>query len=303
MLKWTILVGSLYYLSLSVYCGLESGIFQQFSNNNVLQLPAIVIGIAFLPLNLLLETIKWKMLVDKKELITWTEAWKGVFAGITLGMITPFQLGDLFGKATSLKKLNKRDGSITAALGSITQLFVTIIIGLCGLALLLFKLNIVNASIAILMLLLIVVFALTSIYGLGAIPNLVFKIKSEKWKSLLQILNAYSKLLINRLVLLSFLRYVVFSTQFFLFALFFQIRIDWPLLIACITVVLLIQGLFPSFILIEFGIRGSVALFVFGLFTIQLQEILATTYCLWFLNKCIPGIIGWFILSKYKVIP
>jgi hypothetical protein len=56
----------------------------------------------------------------------------------------------------------------------------------------------------------------------------------------------------------------------------------------------------PTIALAEIGVRGSVALLVFGLFSNNVVGILSSIFILWIINLIIPAIIGSFFIFSLK---
>jgi hypothetical protein len=60
------------------------------------------------------------------------------------------------------------------------------------------------------------------------------------------------------------------------------------------------MAIIPTIAFAELGIRGKVALLVFGIFTTQLLEVTAATMIIWILNLLIPSIVGTIFLWNFK---
>ena len=88
-----------------------------------------------IPLNILLEGMKWQYLMIKLEKISIYTAVKGVLAGISVSMIMPNRVGDYLGRVFILKKADRFQAVLATILGSLAQLLTTIIMGLIGIIL------------------------------------------------------------------------------------------------------------------------------------------------------------------------
>lgn len=113
--------------------------------------------------NWLLETLKWRLLVQKNENITFIEAMQGVLSGVALNMITPNQLGDFVGRVIHLKKMDKIRGTLITVIGHTAQVIMTAGFGLCALIWFMFYNNILsenqsNTAYTILLVLVVVTF-------------------------------------------------------------------------------------------------------------------------------------------------
>ena len=57
----------------------------------------------------------------------------------------------------------------------------------------------------------------------------------------------------------------------------------------------------PTITIAEIGVRGSVAIFVLGLFSSNDMGILSATTILWLINLILPAIIGSFFVFSLKI--
>ena len=86
-------------------------------------------------LNWFCESLKWKLLISKKEEFSSRDAIKAVLSGVALGIITPNQLGDFAGRVMHLKKYSKLKGSLITVIGHSAQMMMTIASGMAALLL------------------------------------------------------------------------------------------------------------------------------------------------------------------------
>jgi hypothetical protein len=101
-------------------------------------------------------------------------------------------------------------------------------------------------------------------------------------------------------MMLSLARYLVFSSQFYLLLILLEVRIPYLNALVLIALIYFIMAIIPTIALTELGIRGSVALYVFGLYFGQLFPtteaysvgIFAASTLLWMINLGIPAVVG-----------
>ena len=101
-------------------------------------------------------------------------------------------------------------------------------------------------------------------------------------------------------MMLSFARYLVFSSQFYMLLGLFDVRIPYFNALVLIALIYFIMAIIPTIALTELGIRGSVALYIFGLYFGQIIPgsvdhavgIFAASTVLWIINIGIPSVIG-----------
>jgi Lysylphosphatidylglycerol synthase TM region len=245
--------------------------------------------------NWLLETAKWKLLLQYISPSGWLRCFRSVMSGVTVSIFTPNRIGEFAGRVLHLDPGVRIRAAIASVIGSMNQLLITILAGATGL---LASLNLYVEDDFIYR----IIFLLT-ITGMIAAVYFYFKIPglsriAGKFKSLRK-LNLYTsvfgKYTIFTLVKLSFLsasRYLVFTFQFVLMLYFFEITIPWQESVKAISVMYLVMAIVPSLALSELTIRGSVALFLFSSYTANSTGILATSSMIWLVNLVLPAFMG-----------
>jgi len=82
------------------------------------------------PINWLFEVLKWKLLIDKIQNMPLVKAIKSINFGISLALITPNNIGDFGGRLLYIEKEKRWQAIFLDSFLSLTQLFVTISVGL-----------------------------------------------------------------------------------------------------------------------------------------------------------------------------
>jgi hypothetical protein len=269
----------------------------QFTYQNICML---AIALVLMGANWWLEVVKWKILANKLEPTSSSDALKGVLAGVTLNIITPNQLGEFIGKLLYLKSTPKLKGALSAIIGNTAQVIMTLLFGLMGLFYIMLNTHLLNMqqfiwlNIFLSVALIVVVFIYFNIN----------KIAQFKWlsgvKKHLVVFTQYTSSELGVLLILSLIRYLVFALQYYLLTNVFFIDVSFAQAVACIFAAMCVQSFMPSFMLIELGMRGAAALWFFSLFTNQVVSILLTTYVLWIINVMLPGLIGLFFVLKWR---
>jgi len=265
----------------------------------MIQLP-LFFCLLLLPINIGIESVKWQQLIAPFEKQNGYQAFRSVCMGITIGFTVSPVIGDLAAKSSSLILFSKIKAAVVAFIGNTAQLLVSIIMGGFGCILLLYCQQLINEQAMIMLMFAETILSIIFISAYLNVNKLYILWKRNKYTSYFYFLRKFSRNFLATQFILSGLRYIIFASQFALLALAFQIQLPMQIIIICIAVILGIQSLLPNIILVEIGVRGAASLFVFGLFTGQHEAILLTTYSLWFLNRCIPGIVGWLFLIRYK---
>lgn len=260
-------------------------------------------------INWSLEAYKWKLLVSKYELISLKNAIKSVFAGISVGIFTPNRIGEIGGRALLLKKENRIKSMSSSILGSISQSVVTFIFGILSLfSGLLFYSNQFNLFlssnfIAIMLLMSVLTIIVLLIYFNINRFSALFEKKSflRKYSTHFNFIKTYTKFELFEILSYSFFRYIIYVTQFFLLLIFFETEISVFEAYISISITYLIVSLIPSIVLADLGIRGTVSLFIIGLFTSSETGIIPAAFLIWLINLVLPSIVGSVIFYRTKI--
>lgn len=265
----------------------------------------IIILFLLMFLNWSLETIKWRILVEKIQEFTFVDALKAVFSGITIGIFTPNRLGEIGGRAMFLNKGKRTFGVLATGVGSLAQFLTTVTTGIIGLILVLalypdkFRIGSVFNSISSGLLFILFLFLIWSYFNVYKIKPLFFKFSFFKKRAdQLDVFSEIKTISLLQVALLSFLRYFVFMSQFFLLLKIFNIHLTITQAYISISLTYLFTSLIPTSTLIELGIRGSLAIFFIGFFSNNSLGIVLSTSILWIINLAIPAIIGSVFLLK-----
>ncbi|NDV47087.1 UPF0104 family protein [Paludibacter sp. 221] len=306
IIKWVFVVAALAYLAYKLISFDQYDEFivqwRQTPPTRFWWLAAVFL---LLPLNWALEALKWKVIVANIEKISFKTAIKSVLAGITTGFFTPNRIGDLVGRVLFLESHNYKPGVTLSLLNSLTQ-NLTIIF--CGIpACILFFSAHTNAFPNVwlyitLCVFLLIILAVFYFY----LPRISVKSGNTRFgakiKDFTDCLSGYSTISLLKVILISFVRYVVFSTQFYFMLSFFDVQLTpWQALLAIPTNYLFVTFT-PSFAFSEAVIRASYAVFIIGFFSGQTVNIALAGVAIWFVNWVIPLLSGSVILlqSKYK---
>ncbi|MBL7913792.1 MAG: flippase-like domain-containing protein [Bacteroidia bacterium] len=257
----------------------------------------ILVTVGFLMLvNWLLETGKWKLLLQRFYPAGWLSCFRAVMSGVTVSIFTPNRTGEFAGRVMHMESGSRIKGAIAAIIGSMNQLLVTIIAGGMGL---LFSLNdfmnedkvviqLVGALILAGMIGLIIIY-----FRLPLLGKIIAKTNALKKLALYaRIFSLYTRYDLLKLTMLSAFRYLVFSYQFILMLEFFGVSLPYLEAMRLITLIYLVMAVVPSIALSELTVRGSVALYFLSPVAANPAAILAATSVLWLINLAIPAILG-----------
>jgi len=279
----------------------------------------MMVLILFLMLvNWSIESFKWKILISKIESVLFFRAFKAVMTGVSVSIFTPNRTGDYLGRVFILEKGNHLEGIFITLIGSFAQIVVTLSVGLfCFLSFLDQYLRVsyqveeylITSLIFIIPCLVFII--LVFYFNISLLSDFIGRYMPRKWERFRQYIHVFAKFNSKELLgvlLLSLLRYLIFSTQFFLLLSIFGAELPVVQGIILIPVIYLAMAMVPSIALTELGIRGSVSIFVIGLYFSKFGignidtelAILTSSTVLWFVNLIIPAILGTFFVFSLK---
>lgn len=248
-----------------------------------------VLVVLMIPLNWFLETAKWKLLISVSEEISWKEAWSGVLSGLAIGAATPNRIGEFAGRVFQLKKTAVYDGISCTLISSLAQVGVTIVAGMSAILMVDTSLIIHQAqAIAWASAFLIVV-----IVGLIIVRSL-----RGKFEKYVLVLRKMEVVLLLKVFFLSLLRYLVYSTQFWLILQIFGIDAPSMDLYAAIAIHYLVVSIIPSVMISELFVRGAVASGVIGALCGYPEIAALAAVFTWLLNIGLPSLCGMFFVHK-----
>lgn len=259
----------------------------------------LLLAACLMPVNWMLESMKWQKLLSRYENTSLSRACAGVLSGVCLSIFTPNQIGDFAGRILQLRQLNKLKGAVVAVVGNTAQMAVTLVAGMPALYMLLVNgfetYSQMFAAVVVLMLMFVFLYLnLSQIYKVFSSPRI---------KTYTVVFTDYSKPELLYIFMLSVLRYTIFLAQYMFILRFYNVNIDVSDAITCIFATLCTQAFVPSFLLLELGLRGASALWFFGMFVshVYVPGILLSAYTVWIINLMIPALAGMLVLLKWKI--
>jgi len=256
----------------------------------------LILSFLFLFDNWGFEALKWQFLLKKYEKISLFKAYKSVFSGVTSSVFTPNRVGEFVGRIFYISDKNKAKAVLSTIVGSYSQVIITLILGtiafflskpiiVSGFQVNSFELNIVFLTLTLVLLFLF--FNVSVLSSLAKSLNL-----SDKFQKTFNSLQLYSKIDLAKILALSFFRYLVFTLQFVLLVLFFDIDITVINTLLGLAQFYLVLLIIPTISIAEPGIRGIVAMAVFSQYTNNVEMIIVSISLLWLINIVIPALLG-----------
>ena len=218
LLKMIIVFGAFYFIyqklvnnELLSLAQLKEQFTLVFSNN----IWTILVLLLFTDANWLLEMFKWNTLASITKKISFFEAYEQCLASLTASIITPNRIGEYGAKALYFGHAKRKKIMLLNLIGNLSQLTVTVFFGIIGFVFFIRSFNVNTPKYNIEKLL---------IFGVAIIILIIFSKKIRLFK-ISNFLKQIPKGIYIKIVGLSFLRYLVFSHQFYFLLRMFGIKL------------------------------------------------------------------------------
>jgi uncharacterized protein (TIRG00374 family) len=265
------------------------------------------IALTLLPLNIFLETLKWKWLIQPiAPELGFKDCLKAVLVGASYGLFTPNRIGEYVGRLGAIQPEKRWQAGVTTFWNRITQMMATLWMGISGFIILAHRnISLYNVPLMLAVCLLIL---LTITYG-GILMQsrrlfhywrqLGIGRKYHLLQKLLQGADSLSRRIMMQSLFLAFGRYIVFSIQYMLLFLSFGLKDDILIIYTLGTQVFLIKSFVPSVTLAELGIREVIAIYVFKQIGISSWITVQATFALFLINLFLPAVVGAFLIPDW----
>lgn len=257
-----------------------------------------VLGILFIlllsVLNRYLEILKWQNLVGVIRKISVGESTKQVLGALTAALFTPNGLGEYAGKALFFDKSETKKIIFLNLICNGVQMLLTIILGIFGLLYFNANYNVITTrTVAILF------------GGLLVGVGILFfakklTIKGYSIEKIIHRINAIPKPIHQKNIVLAIGRYLVFSHQYYFLFRAFDVELPYLIMMATIFAVYFLASSLPTFQFLDFAVKGSVAVYFFGLLGVNEWIVVFISTLMWFLNVVLPVVIGSYFVLNFK---
>ncbi len=269
---------------------------RSFSSPLLLNMVAVI---CLMIMNWAIEAVKWQIAVKPVQQVSFFKAFSAVLSGVSFSVSTPNRVGEYLGRVLYMEEGNRLRTIAVTMVSSLSQLIITLVMGLIGLILL--KNNIEQqqliSGIWLLVLiygvLIVLVLLLLFYFRLHWLARWVAKIPFvKKYGYLIEAIGKFDDAVLVRMLVLSLIRFAVFILQYYLLYLFFDVQIGGWATCWTVSVSFLVMAILPTFAIAELGLKGKVALLITGLFSTNKAGIFFATAGIWFINLVIPAILG-----------
>ncbi|MDF2453517.1 MAG: hypothetical protein K0S26_3021 [Bacteroidota bacterium] len=260
----------------------------------------IAVTLLLMPVNWGIESYKWKRITSQIQSVSYKTALKSVFSGICVGNLAPGRAMEFLAKIYFFKPENRPDVTVLHFINGMFQMLITVTVGLIAVSM---KLNKTDSSSNFIYYVIaggvcLIVFFCWAILNVSLIQS---KLKLIKWfrvKDTTKI--QFSGSLIIQLITLSAIRYLVFTSQFFILFNALSPQNNMLETMLSISAYFMLTSLIPMVSFIEPAIRAAIALFVFNGGDDTVIIVLCSTF-VWIINVVVPSLIGYIIILREKI--
>ncbi len=262
--------------------------------------------------NWAIETIKWKLLIQRIQKISFWTALKAITTGVSFSISTPNHIGEYVGRVLYLEDGKRLKAISLTIVGSISQLIITLLMGCIGLLVLMpifesGKFGSADTSIWIRVSLYGAFFVLVILtifyFRLAWLIKLLNRLPvSKKYYYLIESLEKLTATLLLQLLSLSLMRFFVFTLQYYLLFSLFNVEIGYWQGFWALSVNFLVLAAIPTIALVDLGLRAEVGLKLIGLFSASTLGIGFAIAGIWVINLVIPAILGTVFIWGIKIL-
>jgi hypothetical protein len=270
----------------------------------------LVFAILLMPLNWVLEGMKWRLFLSGPYSLSLRQALRAIFTGLTFALFTPFRLGDYVGRILAVEP--DRNGPVVVATlaASLCQLLVLLLCGGVGLFYFAsqvltfsprdYKYFLISGLLGTIILLLCILYIRDLVQF--ALRQKVIRAYKDKLQPLAQMLDDYDVRTFAKALLLALLRYLVYLSQFVLLLYFGKVSVPMVLAYAGVASIFLIQTSLPLPPALGLLARSEVALLIWSPFTTDPLPVLFASFGLFVINLALPSLIGLGALLRINVL-
>lgn len=265
---------------------------EAFGGTESLGLVILLLVLTFL--NRFLEILKWQNLASVLRPLSLAGATEQVLAAVTAALFTPNGIGEYAAKALYYEKQQAKFIVFLNLICNGIQLILAVVCGLAGLIVF----NVIYEVLPNSTLLLIM-------GVLALVAGIVFSarritIKGYSLQKLAEKTNSLPAAVHKKNIWLALARYLVLMHQYYFLFLAFDVSLPYPVMMATIAGVYFLGSSLPTFQLLDFAVKGSVAVFFFGVLGVNEWIVVFTTTAVWFLNVVVPVTIGSYYVFRFK---
>ena len=257
-----------------------------------------------------LEALKWQLSVRKIQRVSFLKSFRAILSGVSFSVSTPNRVGEYLGRILYMNEGNRLKAISLTITGSISQLMITLLMGLGGLVFLresiessgmisgLWLKVMAYGTFTVLVILTLFYFRLPwLVKWVDKLPG------NNKFAWLIRALEEFDATLLLQLLSLSALRFSVFILQYYLLCELFGVELSWWQGLWTVSISFLLMAIIPTIALFtDLGLRGEISLKLLGLFSGNSIGIGLVSLTIWFVNLIIPALAGSLLILSIKKI-
>ena len=274
---------------------------------NAAQSQWLFLAILLMPLNWFCEVFKWRILMHNFIKLRFADGLRSIVAGVTFSLFFPNRVGEFGGRVLFLAPTLRIKGTLTTFVGSWAQQFILVAFGAFGLTLYASYSGFLQSPEKEWIILAVAVggIALLACFlKISVLVNIFKHIKFlRRFPKLIQnvvVIRSYSAKTLIRVLMWSFIRYAIYTLQYYCIIRFFGLKVVFFKALASIATIYLLQTGIPLPPLVGLMARGEIAIQIWGEVSQNQLIILAATFTLWIINLIIPALLGMFFLLNLR---
>ena len=310
--KFCIFSIALFFLPYKIYTQYQS---LSAANFNFYHPNLLVLVFALMGLNWLIESFKWKLLVNSIQPFSYVQAIKGILAGISISLFMPNRTAEIAGRLKGIHPENKIKITMYSVWFNLAQLLVTIGFGITAMLLspyfsqsssrflvpTVLPSQFASSFEGSKWLLIICLIAMVVLYfRFPSLFNYFSHFKRWKWMdTILPSQLTLNNFLLIQILILSIIRYAVFALQYYIVLQYTGVFLS-PLPGLClIALIYFFVTIIPTFAFTELGVRVSIAVAIIGTVNNNTIGISLASLILWLINLGIPGLLGVLVWNPF----
>ena len=282
IIEWAVALAALGYLGYRLTTYEDYALVgESLSSMNAWQWFALVACVALMPLNMLIEAWRWRSLMD--EQISWREAQRQVYYSKLAGLITPWRLGEYPARGLLMGEGEMKKVLSAGAVGSATMTLAIVIAGVVCLVFSPTVLSLLEGSYLYALLAVILVLSV----GLYFAPKWLQKYAEMNRELMLKSIGQSLVRLVCWCAQLALILYALNALEISDLNNGVEAWFLLPIYYLLITIT-------PNIPIVEAGVRGAWAIFLFGTANAALAGVL-----LWAINTLLPCLV-WLCVKTQK---
>lgn len=203
----------------------------------------------------------------KIETLSFGRSLEAVFSGLTVSFFTPNRVGEYAGRVFHLSKADRIEATLITVIENYSQLLVTLVTGSLGTIVYLKLFVNIPAYLWTGVSILLVLFSLACLLlflNVSILETVFRKLRLPvSWDHYLRVFSFYSTRELLTVLGMAWLRYLIFSTQFYLLLQIFGVDLPVPLSFLLIAMTYYVMAVVPTIAWMEIGVRGTIATYFF----------------------------------------